>query len=120
MVLPFGSRSSPAIFNCFAQLLWWVLSHVVGVADLIHYLDDYFFVSPDLEVGSRNFAASLALCRFLGVPLSPDKCLPPSRQLVFLGILLDSDAMVASLPPAKFVALTAPAVLVWSGGLFEA
>ena len=40
--LPFGSRSSPAIFNAFADVLCWVFSNIGLVAFIIHYLDDYF------------------------------------------------------------------------------
>ena len=45
--LPFGSRSSPYIFNAFADLLAWVLVHVAGIPFLIHYLDDFFFANKD-------------------------------------------------------------------------
>lgn len=34
--LPFGSRSSPFIFNQFAEALLWILSTVIGVKFLIH------------------------------------------------------------------------------------
>ena len=107
VALPFGSRSSPSIFNRFAQVLWWLLSEVGSVGNLIHYLDEFSFASAAIEVGRRDFAAALELCARLGVPLSPEKCLPPARQMVFLGILLDAELMVASLPREKFVALSA-------------
>ena len=106
VALPFGSRSSPSIFNRFAQVLWWLLSAVGSVGNLIHYLDDFFFASANVGVARHDFAAALALCAHLGVPLSPEKCLPPARRMVFLGILLDAERMVASLPPERFAALS--------------
>ena len=45
--LPFGSRSSPSIFNSFAGLLAWILVHVSGILFLIHYLDDFFFTNSE-------------------------------------------------------------------------
>lgn len=40
--LPFGSRSSPFIFNTFADALCWILIHKFGLSGLVHYLDDFF------------------------------------------------------------------------------
>ena len=42
--LPFGSRSSPSIFNRFADLICWVLQHKFGLKSLVHYADDFFFL----------------------------------------------------------------------------
>ena len=40
--LPFGSRSSPFIFNTFADLLLWILIYIGGIRCVIHYLDSFF------------------------------------------------------------------------------
>ena len=40
--LPFGSRSSPYIFNTFADALAWILIYVFSIPYLLHYLDDFF------------------------------------------------------------------------------
>ena len=45
--LPFGSRSSPYIFNSFADALCWILVTVGGIAHIIHYLDDFFMAAVD-------------------------------------------------------------------------
>ena len=42
--LPFASRSSPFIFNAFADSLAWILIHKFGITSLMHYLDDFFCV----------------------------------------------------------------------------
>ncbi len=57
--LPFGSRSSPFIFNSFAMLCW-ALIYVCGIALLIHYLDDFLICSPSQAGCSADMA------RFLG------------------------------------------------------
>ena len=44
--LPFGSRSSPFIFNSFADLACWALHNFALIQFIIHYLDDFFWCSP--------------------------------------------------------------------------
>ena len=41
--LPFGLRSAPKIFTAIADALQWILLQR-GIQNLIHYLDDFFFV----------------------------------------------------------------------------
>ena len=41
LFLPFGLRSSPAIFNHYADVLEFAM-WANGMQDLLHYLDDYF------------------------------------------------------------------------------
>lgn len=91
--LPFGLRTSPFIFNLFAEGLHWILEHVFS-RQLVHYLDDFLFINdPDPE-----FFGSIA--SFLGLCEKSSK-----RQdgfiVDFLGIELDTTAMQARLPPDK-------------------
>ena len=44
--LPFGGRSSPFIFNNFADALAWVVIFVCGIPHVLHYLDDSFVAAP--------------------------------------------------------------------------
>ena len=48
---------------------------------------------------------STTVCRSLGLPLHPDKCIGPSTHLVVLGIELDSLEQSARLPADKLAAL---------------
>ena len=84
--LPFGSRRSPAIFNHFADILHWVFVNVGLVAWVIHYLDDYFLASRSKSECEKDMWVVRALCRYLGVPLAPDKVIGPSQVMVYLGI----------------------------------
>ena len=43
--LPFGLRSSPGIFNKFADLLCWIFQVQFGLQQVIHYSDNFFLVS---------------------------------------------------------------------------
>ena len=65
--LPFGSRSSPFIFNSFADLLAWILIHVTGIMFLIHYLDDFFFANSTIGSCQENLSHLCAMWQFLGV-----------------------------------------------------
>ena len=67
--LPFGSRSSPAIFNQFAGLLCWLFVQIGEIPIVIHYLDDYFFVASTKDLGQANLKSAINLCEYLGVPI---------------------------------------------------
>jgi hypothetical protein len=46
LFLPFGLRTSPFIFNLFAEGLYWILEYVFNQS-LVHYLDDFLFIGCD-------------------------------------------------------------------------
>ena len=103
--LPFGSRSSPFIFNEFAQALAWIISFVGGVAFLIHYLDDFFFANTTQQRCQRDMEIFLSLCERLGVPIASDKTEGPERCLTYLGIEIDAQNMCIRLPADKLTKL---------------
>ena len=106
LALPFGLRSAPYIFNSVADMVEWILLNPHNLSALLHYLDDFITAGPpDTNQCAENLATSIAVCRSLGLPLHPDKCIGPSTRLVVLGIELDSVAQVARLPPDKLSAL---------------
>ena len=106
LALPFGLRSAPFIFNSVADMVEWILRHAHNVLDLMHYLDDFITAGPtESSQCEDNMAKSLAVCRVLGLPLHPDKCIGPSSRLLVLDIKLDSMAPVARLPEDKLCAL---------------
>ena len=94
--LPFGLRSPPALFN--AEALVWILQHNYGVANIIHYLDDFFTAgpphSPECEQNMRSMAQ---LCSAVRAPLKQEKTEGPTTTLTFLGIELNSATMTASI-----------------------
>ena len=76
--LPFGLRSAPKLFTAVADGLSWAL-HCEGIANLLHYLDDFFFWS---EAGSSDCTNALSitvpLCGRLGLPVAPQKVVGPT------------------------------------------
>ena len=104
--LPFGLRSSPFIFNAFADALTWILVHKFGVTSVIHYLDDFFICAPSREECQWKVDKVLEAFKVLGVPISEDKLEGPSQCITFLGIEIDSITMVCRLPVSKLSALS--------------
>ena len=100
--LPFGSRSSPFIFNTFADLLLWILIVVAGVSGVIHYLDDFFLCAPSAEECQANMDTMVSLFTELGIPLADDKTVGPSQIVTYLGIEIDATSQTIRLPPDKY------------------
>ena len=99
--LPFGSRSSPKIFNTFARALAWIATHVGGIRYLVHYLDDFFIANSSHRLCQQDMDTFLSFCARLGVPIAADKLEGPTTSLVYLGIEIDSVAMCIRLPKEK-------------------
>ncbi|XP_014832845.1 PREDICTED: uncharacterized protein LOC106910690 [Poecilia mexicana] len=98
--LTFGCRSSPHLFNTLSEALCWILLNVSRLPSVLHLLDDFLLIdSPSSPPTSLQTLKDLFLR--VGVPLSREKTLGPSTKLEFLGINLDSDQMLASLPEDK-------------------
>lgn len=104
--LPFGLRSAPFIFNSVADMVEWILVTSYQIPDLLHYLDDFIVAGPPKSPHcAHNLSTALAVCKRLGLPLHPGKCVGPSTVLAVLGIALDSVNQVACLPSHKLLSL---------------
>ena len=101
IVLPFGLRSSPFIFNKFADALAWILTVIYDLTGVIHYLDDFFNSSATAEECSRAMDIIKAVFSDIGVPLAPNKIVGPSTCITYLGIEIDSINNVCRLPNDK-------------------
>ena len=103
VVLTFGLRSAPYIFNLFAEGLHWIIrQHIPG--ELRHYLDDFLPIfHPDTPLHIAN--AAVAWCQSLGMRLGfhfqDEKTVLPCTQLEYLGLEVDTMSMEARLPPEK-------------------
>ena len=74
MVLPFGLRSAPKIFNAVADALQWVMISK-GIKAVFHYLDDFITVgAPRSDECRRANHIMLTTCEQLGVPIAHEKC----------------------------------------------
>ena len=86
--LPFGLRSSPAIFNQFADLLCWILQYKYQLKFLVHYADDFFLVSSKIHLVANSQLKQLCTAfSDLGIPLAYEKIVGPVTEITYLGIL---------------------------------
>ena len=99
--LPFGLRSSPCIFNRFADAVCWILQNIYQLSLTIHYSDDYFFIALHPYVAHEQFETAIQAFKDLGLPVAIEKTVAPTTQLPFLGIELNSSDMSMSVPEKK-------------------
>ena len=101
LVLPFGLRSAPAIFNAVAEGLSFVIRSR-GVGWLRHYLDDFIIVGPPgWGVCGDSLSVALDTCSQLGVPVAAEKTVGPATVVTFLGVEVDTVEMELWLPLRK-------------------
>ena len=102
-MLPFGLRSTPKMFNAFADGLEWYLRWL-GIRNIFHYLDDSLVVGPPM---SSECAVALATlnqaCAQLGIHIAEHKHEGPTSCLTFLGIEVDTVVGQLRLPANKLV-----------------
>lgn len=99
--LPFGSRSSPKLFDLFSQSIVWIAEHNYGIPHMLHLLDDFFVVDSNRVAGERTRVMLRFLFDRLRVPLSLSKTIGPVQEIEYLGIILDSQRMESRLPSEK-------------------
>lgn len=100
-----GANSS-LTYIFIADMVEWIIINRYNVADLMHYLDDFLTAGPACSNQcTSNLQTALAVCRSLGLPLHPGKCIGPLTCLTVLGIELDSVQQSAHLPAVKLAAL---------------
>lgn len=99
--LPMGCSTSCKIFERFSSAIAWILKEKLGVTHVTKVLDDFFFTGPTHRACARSLYSFQALCTQSGIPLAVEKTFGPAKQIVFLGIELDSVAMIARLPKDK-------------------
>ena len=100
LALPFGLRSAPKIFLAVADAIQRILVQK-GLTNLLHYLDDFIFVSKSLDEVKQRMATLVSTFASLGVPLELSKLEGPTRCLTFLGIEMDTATLQLRLPDDK-------------------
>ena len=102
--LCFGLSCAPGIFcrisNCVSAML-----KARGVKANVHYIDDFLVTGETYDECLHGQTELLHLLRRLGFAISWAKVIGPTQRVCFLGIMLDSIAMKASLPEDKLCRL---------------
>ena len=96
--VPFGTRHGSQFFQCLSDAVRHIM-HQRGFC-IIDYIDDYVgFGVP--SVMHASFASLFELMKDLGLTVSEKKLVPPSTQVVCLGVLIDTVKGTVSIPPEK-------------------
>ena len=102
VALSFGSRSSPRIFNDFADCLELLFQERAGQAMVRKYLDDFWLVAPPGSPDAhRAYRSMHDICAAVRVPLAEKKCVGPTTSLALRGVQIDTVKMTVGLPPDK-------------------
>lgn len=99
MALPFGARMSSLYMQKIAQFITRALDKK-GITALI-YLDDLLIISEEPNIAERHFEEVNNLITLLGLPIAAHKSQSPTRSLVWLGINIDIDAALLTIPDHK-------------------
>ena len=78
--------------------IYWILQHKYHICYLLHYLDNFFTASsPNLSECSNNLKIMLTLCKHINKPVKSSKIEGPSTHLSFLGIIINTVNIQASI-----------------------
>ena len=101
--MPMGCSSSCKTFETFSTAVEWIAQDKLGIANLIHLLDDFLLIQTTESQCSRSLRLFLELCDFLGIPMAPEKTFGPSTILTFAGVELDTIRCESRLPEEKLL-----------------
>ena len=97
---------APFLFNQLADEIHWILQNNYDVYHLLHYLDDFLTAGPaDSDICYHNLSAMKSLCHAIGAPIKEEKVEGPTMRITFLGIMLDTMSMEASISQERKTSL---------------
>ena len=99
--MPMGCSSSCKTFETFFTAIEWIAQKKLHIPNILHLLDDFVIISSTQDSCKKQLELFLMLCRYLGIPMAPEKTVGPSTTIAFAGIELDSVLMEARLPQDK-------------------
>lgn len=102
--LPFGASASPVIFHRLSQAIKRMLARR-GHQKVVAFQDDFLLIGDDYSECLCAFEELLNLLLYLGFVINGKKIVPPTTQLVFLGIQIDTCKLELSLPNDKLNAI---------------
>ena len=105
--LPFGLRSSPSIFNRFADAVCWIIQSIFKIRNVLHYSDDFFLVSTsNLNKAKSDLSTVKSAFKHLNIPIAENKLEGPQTSITYLGILIDSSDFTICIPHDKYLELS--------------
>ena len=90
-VLPFGMSSSPKLFNDYANALNYIMVKNGSSEDTLHYLDDFWSVSPTESEAKDSLRVIMDVINNSGMEIQISKTVNPTRVIEYLGIIIDTN-----------------------------
>ena len=103
--LPFGSSISCAIFQAISDAIAYLVEARTHKPN-VNYLDDYLFVSALKRLCDMQVKAFLNICEEICFPVALEKTYWGTTLLTFLGLLLDTQRQIVSVPMDKIMKVT--------------
>lgn len=98
--LLFGLASAPFLFQTFTQTIAAGVKEILNVQTKV-YIDDWFLTRPDIETLQAEFESFQNMLEYLGVKLQHSKTKGPTRDIVYLGLGINSVTHRMYLPEQK-------------------
>ena len=106
--LCFGLSTAPQVFTRVMAPVSAIL-HSLGIR-MRRYLDDWLVQSSSRESLLQDLQVVLDLCRELGIVVNPEKSnLVPSQVVQYLGVIINTQSLVASPSPGRISRLLSTA-----------
>ena len=86
MPIGVGCASSCCIFEMLSTALMWVARKHFMTPHLMHILDDYLMAVSTYHQCHIHLVCFLSVCKYLGVPIAPEKTVGPQNIPSFAGI----------------------------------
>lgn len=94
MCLPFGLKSSCAIWEDIAAAAEWIIRTELGLTHVHHYVDDFIIIlDSNMDNAMTIKKRIIDISSSLGLPLAMDKLEGPSTCITYLGYEFDTVAM---------------------------
>ena len=108
LCLPFGASISCATFQMFSDSLKAIAECKFNMMlthppKLTNYLDDFLYIAIALGVCKEAVDIFLDICHRIGCSMSMSKTERATQLIIFLGILLDGQNLLLSIPVDKKV-----------------
>ena len=104
--MPFGLSSAPRICTELLSVVRYRM-HMLGMDDLVRYLDDFLFINDCEAAGRQSIMAAESVFDSFGLVVNPDKTEGPSQRIAFLGVQFDSVAQTIACTPERIEELIA-------------
>ena len=114
LVLPFGLRSSPKLFNEYADALQFIMLEN-GASECMHYMDDYVTLGPRNSTQCMNNLVIMQnVCEQTGFSINPNKLVLPNTVIEFIGFIVDTNKMELRISEEHLRDITAE-LMKWEG-----